>query len=398
MAYFKWHGVDLNGATQSGKTFARTEKDLDSLLLEREIALLSCTSIRPFLINRSINLDTKVHFFKQLAVLLDAGIMLPEALQILASLITNKRLQGIVCTVVADVQEGIPFAQALKRYPNVFDSLTIRMVRIGHEAGKLSYALQQLGDYLETTQRFKKKLKSAATVPLITFGFFLFVAFAIFLLVIPRFADIFNSMNKELPKITQLIIKTSTLLRSSTIILMLLALVGLFFSFRWYKKTKQGAQLVDRFILKLPWTGQLVANSSIVYFLQSVSMLLQSGVPLVLAMQISKTAVHNAVILSQINFLEKEVTAGTSLSNAMQKVPGSIFAQDLVSLAKVGEESGLLGPMLKKGAAIYLDKVNRSLSFFTRMFQPLLMIILGLLITLLIFAIYLPVFSLSNIG
>jgi len=398
MAYFKWRGIDMSGTIQEGKLFARTKKDLDSLLFEREIALLSCTSVRPFLINRSINLDAKVHFFRQLAVLLDAGVMLPEALQILASLITNKRLGGIVCTVVADVQEGVPFSQALERYPNVFDTLTIRMVRVGHEAGRLSYALQQLGDYLETTQTFKKKLKSASTVPLLTFSFFIFVAVAIFLLVIPRFADIFNTMNKDLPRVTQVIIKLSQLLRSSAVIFLLFSVIGLFFALRWYKKTKNGSELFDRFVLKLPWAGDLVKNSSIVYFLQSVAMLLQSGVPLVFAMRVSKSTITNSMLLAQVAILQKEVTAGTALSKVMQQLPNSFFAQDLVSLAKVGEESGQLGPMLKKGAAIYQEKVNRSLSFFSRIFQPLLMIILGLLITLLIFAIYLPVFSLSNIG
>jgi len=397
MAYFKWRGIDINGIVRAGKTFARTEKDLDSLLYEREIALLSCSSIRPFLATRSIALDAKIHFFRQLAVLLDSGVMLPEALQVLASLTTNKRLQGIVYTVVADVQEGVPFSQALGRYPKIFDFLTLRMVQIGHEAGRLGYALRQLGDYLETSQAFKKKLKSASTVPLLTFGFFIFIAVTIFLLVIPRFADVFGSMNKELPQVTKLIIQISELLRSSVIILFLLAFVGLFFVLRWYKKTRKGSELLDKIILKLPWVGDLVKNSSIVYFLQSVSMLLQGGLSLVFAIQISKSTITNSVLLAQVAALQKAVTAGTSFSKAMQQQPNSFFAQDLVSLAKVGEESGQLGPMLKKGANIYQSKVDRSLNFFSRIFQPMLMIILGLLITLLIFAIYLPVFSLSNV-
>ena len=397
MAYFKWRGVDLTGAIRSGKMFARSEKDLDVSLLEREVALLSCCSVRPRLVSRSIGFDAKVHFFRQLAVLLDAGVMLPEALHILASLITNEKLRDIVCCVVADVQEGVPFSEALKNYPKLFDTLTIRMVQIGQEAGRLSYALQQLGDYLETTQTFKKKLKSAATVPLLTFAFFILIAVAIFVLVIPRFSDIFTSMKKDLPQITKVIIRVSELLRSTALIFIALGFVGFFFAIRWFVKTERGSTTFDKIILKLPWAGHLVKNSSVVYFLQSVSMLLGSGVRLIKAMEVSKTTVKNSVLLQQISVLQNDVAAGTPLSVAMGRVPNSFFAQDIISLAKVGEESGQLGPMLKKGAAIYQGKVNRALKFFSTIFQPLLMIILGLLITLLIFAIYLPVFSLSNV-
>lgn len=397
MAYFKWRGVDLTGAQRTGKMFARTEKDLNSMLIEREIALLSCRTARPYFFSRSVNLNTKVHFFRQLSVLLDAGVMLPDALEILGNLIDNMKLRDVICSITADVQAGFSLSESLSGYPAIFDSLMIRMVHVGQEAGKLAPALQQLSSYLEITQTFRKKLKSASVLPLLTLGFFALIATAIFVLVIPRFADIFRSMKRELPAITRFIIRASELLRSSAVLYGLFAIALVLVGIHFYMKSMRGKETIDRNVLKIPWVGQLVKNSSLVYFLHSISMLVMSGVRLVKAMNIAAQSIKNSVLRAQVLQLEKEVTAGNSLSRAMQQLPGSLFEQDLVAIAKVGEESGRLGAMLKRGAAIYQEKVNRSLTFFSTIFQPMLMIILGLLITLLIFAIYLPVFSLSSI-
>lgn len=398
MAYFKWRGIDMTGTIRVGKTFARSEKDLNSMLLDREIALLSQTPVRPWLFARSIRLDAKIHFFRQLAVLLDAGVMLPEALQILGSLVSNMRLREVIASIASDVQEGLPLSDSLQGYPDIFDSLMVRMIRIGQEAGRLGHALEQLGDYLETTQAFRKKLKSAAILPLLTFAFFLAITFAIFVFVIPQFADIFRSMKKELPQITTIVIKISSVLRSNIVIFIAIGLILLVLSIRQYMKSPHGKITIDKLVLRVPGFGDLVKNSSLVYFLHSVSMLLGSGVRLLQAMNISNCSVKNSVVHAQVAQIEKEVAAGSSLSQSMNRIPGSLFEQDLVAITKVGEESGRLGPMLKKAAAIYQAKVDRSIAFFTTIFQPLLMIILGLMITMLIFAIYLPVFSLSNIS
>lgn len=398
MAYFKWRGIDLTGTVREGKQFARSEKELSDLLLDHEIALVSCAHARSNIFSRSISLETKITFFRQLSVLLDAGVMLPEALHILTGLIYQLRMQEILCEVAADVQEGFPLSKALEAHPETFDSLMIRMARIGQEAGTLALALAQLSDYLEATQSFRKKLKSAAMLPMLTFGFFLVIAGLLFTVIVPRFADIFHSMNKELPYLTKLIVNISQALCSSTVFYFLGALL-LFGTGIWsYAKSVKGKIELDRLVLRVPWLGDLVKNSSLVYFLHSVSMLLSGGVQLVKAMHISCKSIKNSLLQKQVAELEAEVKAGVSLSQAMKRVPGSVFEADLVAIAKVGEESGRLDVMLKKGAAIYQAKVDRAISFFSTIFQPLLMIILGLLISLLIFAIYLPIFSMSNIN
>jgi len=126
-------------------------------------------------------------------------------------------------------------------------------------------------------------------------------------------------------------------------------------------------------------------------------MLLNSGIRLVQAITISNKSVINSVLQKQLTLLQQEITAGVSLSQAMQKLNNTLFDHDIIAIAHIGQESGQLGNMLEKGAKLYQEKVNKSITFFTTIFQPLLMIILGLMILLLIFAIYLPVFNLAHI-
>jgi len=397
MAYFKWRGIDLTGTVRSVRSFARSENDLNAQLIDREIAMILCSPARPWLYARSINLSVKIHFFRQLAVLLQADVLLPDALHILGDLINNVRLREIICSTLADVQEGLPLSEALKKYPDIFDSLMVRMVRIGQESGTLGRAIQQLGDYLETTQSFRKKLKSAALLPLMTLTFFVMVVSVVFTVIIPRFADVFMSMKKELPYVTKLVINMSSLFRGRVILFFIIGLMLLIILLRQCAKSARGKIAIDMVILYIPLFGDLVKNSSLVYFLHSVSLLVDSGVQLLKAMHVSNKSIKNSFIRSHVAQLEKEVAAGNSLSQSISRMPGSLLGQDLVAMVKVGEESGALGLMLKKAAMIYQGKVDRSIAFFTTIFQPLLMVILGLLITLLVFAIYLPIFSLSDI-
>ena len=153
----------------------------------------------------------------------------------------------------------------------------------------------------------------------------------------------------------------------------------------------------DKLYINMPFVGEIYRQSFLVHFLRSVSLLLKSGVRLVPAINISKNAIKNSVIRLQVYNLELDVNAGSSLSESMVNYGDKLFPQDLIAIVKVGEESAMLDVMLERAACMYWQKISRSIFFFTTIFQPLLMIMLGLLITLLIFAIYIPIFGLANV-
>jgi len=397
MPYYSWRGVNVFGDTKKGKTFARSDTDLDKVLFGRNVALLSASNIKIRSFFYRISPEDKIHFLRQLAVLLDSGVRLPDALTILCDQVKNIQLKQVIFNVESDVLQGISFSEALAKQSNIFNEVVVQVVKVGQESGNLSKCLHQLSDHMEARRAFYKKIKSASILPLITLAFFFIVTFSLFAFVVPRFADVFSSLGKELPPLTKFILKISAFLRSN-IFLFAVAFIFLFvFLIRKYVKVKALKRMSEKMCINAPMFGQMYRQSFLVNFLRSVSMLLKGGIRLVPAIEISKSSIKNDFIKHKVCKIKQDVCAGSTLSQSMTDYGGSIFPQDLVAIVKVGEETACLDTMLDKAADMYQGKVNRSIMFFTTIFQPLLMITLGLLITLLIFAIYVPIFSLSSV-
>jgi len=398
MAYFVWKGIDLGGNEHKGKLFARTKEELDAILFKKEIAMLSCSQAKSSLfVRRSISPALKIQFFRQLSELISAGVLLPDALMVICSQTYHVKLQDVLTHVAASVQEGNSLSQALSKYPLVFEPIMVHMVHAGTESGHLVSALDMLSNYLSMIHDFKQKLRSACLVPAVTFGFFFIVALLIFILIIPHFVSMFQSVKQDLPYITHLMIGISDFLRSRYLLFTACACIVSSMLVRSFIKTERGCMLKDSVLLRLPMIGKIIQLSSLSSFLQALTMLTGGGMQLVPAMAIAQETVNNSVIKQHIRIIEHEVRSGSSLSQAMMYEPGQIFGAQAIAIIRVGEESGRLTVLLQRTAMMYQDQIKRTISAITKVINPLLMVVLGLLITFLIFAVYLPVFNLSNI-
>jgi type IV pilus assembly protein PilC len=397
MPYFSWYGVDLRGKTRTGKLFARSEKDLNSTLLKRDIAVMRCHQSAPLFLRRSIPLSCKLYFFQQLSVLLSSGILLPDALKILSEQVDHVYFQEIVGSLVDAVRSGVPLSDALNRYPAVFHGVMITMVQAGQESGSLAASLAALSDYLETDQLFRKRLLSAALGPLFTLGFFIVVSLIIFIGIIPRFATIFIAVNHDLPYLTTVLVAISSFVSSWRMLVVGVLMAMMALVAQSYVRSEQGRWTVSRWSLRMPFIGPIVKKSFVVYFLRSLALLLEGGVPLVSALAIAKGSISNKVLQEYVQDVQYEVEAGSSLSQAMAVHQEDIFGQDILAIVSVGEESGNLGSTLRRLAGHYQEKVQRMLTLITTLIQPLFMIILGVLVTLLILAVYLPIFNLAHV-
>jgi len=392
MPYYSWQGVNIFGHMKKGKVFARSDKDLDEMLFARNIALTRYKSLKISRFLGKVTVDDKIHFFRQLAILLNAGVRVPDALMILCDQARHVKCKELIFKIELDVLEGFSLSESLARYPDIFDALVVQVVKVGQESGNFGASLLQLSDYLDQRQAFYKKIKSVSLLPLITLGFFLLITFVIFLFVVPKFADVFASIGKELPVLTQYILGVSNFLRSNLFIFLLLFVVLFIFLIRKYTKVSAIKNLSDKINLKI----SMYRETFLVHFLRSISMMLKGGVRLVPAIHIASSSIKNNNIKLCVEKLEHDVSAGSSLSQAMIDYGGKLFPQDLIAIVKVGEETARLDVMLDKAADMYRQKISRSILFFTTIFQPFLMVMLGLLITLLIFAIYIPIFGLAS--
>jgi len=395
MPYFKWQGIDLVGKIRNGKIFARSFEHLDSLLLKRDIALMNYKETKPLFV-RLIGLQDKINFFERLSVLLESGVLLPQALLIIAESIQHPFLQKIILDLEKRVQAGQSLHEALLNYSSHFGSMSIHMIRVGFEVGKLPLVLKILVMHLNTGNKFLKKIRSAAFVPFLTLLFFVSITLVIFVAIMPLFSSIFESMQQEVPAMTLLLMKVSSFLRSSSAIIavIIILMVSLFIYF-WLGRERR-KKLLDCFMIKTPVFSHLVVLASNFTFFQSVAILLDGGMQLVPALKIGVDTISNHIIRAQFIPIIKSVDSGSSLSQAISMFQQRFSQTDIEAMILVGQESGQLSAMLSRIAQDYKEKAERKLFLYSSLFQPIIMIMLGIFVALLIVAVYIPILTLSS--
>lgn len=395
MPVYMWRSIDLAGNIIKGVMAARSEQELEKLLFKADKALLSCKKKRITSRLRPISLITKIDFFKQLATLISSGIFLDQALRLLAASQKHAAFRELIQDMQADVLDGYLLSDALMRHPELFDTITICLIKAGQESGQLSEALRQLCVYQEARNAFTRKVRTALFIPCITFLFFLVITLLIFIVIVPSFADMFLFSRQEIPQATQFIFALSVFLRSAQLPIACSALLALVLAIR-YMVRKAGNKLrLDAFLLHVPLLGSFIKELHLSYFFQIIAMLRKGGVPMLDSLLIARDSIENDKIKSVIDTLRFSVENGSALSDAM--IQARFFESQVIALVEVGQESGQLPFLLFQAAQVYRDKVHKFLNLITIIIQPALMLLLGVMIMLLIFAIYLPIFNLSNV-
>lgn len=399
MPYYVWKGVTLAGAISKGALCARSPEDLDTQLFKRDIALLQHQEKKiPVWQRATFDESLKIQFFGQLATLLSSGVFLAEALELVSQQMQGKpRLQEIIITISDKVQQGVSFSNALAMYPDLFDPLTIQMARVGGDTGTLGVTLSLLCEDLEMKRDIKSRVRSALLLPVLTLLFFIMVAVFVVAVILPRFSSIFALYGANLPLATQRLLALSEFMRSWQLPLAVGAVAFIVSGVAAYVRTPHGSYWWNRLVVRMPWIGSVANAYRVAPALRSIALLLGRGMPLVTALQTVRMTTTHPLLHEQCSYLEQEVAAGESLSNAVQRMPSSMFGTELSAAARVGEASGNLAPMLMRVATSHYEQVKRELLRATALVQPFLMIVLGLMIMGLIMAIYMPIFSLSQV-
>jgi len=397
MPYFAWRGVDIIGTWKVGKRFAKSAHHLDVVLFKRGIALLRVKPIRVSWFARAVNTDDKAQFFRQLSVLVDSGVLINQALELAADQVESSRLQAMIYTISHEVHEGVSLSIALRAWADVFDSMTIAQIQVGEESGNLAQALDGLAFRYEIAAEFQKKMRSALLVPLLTFLFFLAVVSFIFVAIIPRFADLFASYNQEIPPLTQVMLNISLFFQSWQALLLLGTSISCALLAYWWARSSHGKPMCDRLLMHMPIIGRFIHDTFMGSFFQSLSMLLAGGLRLVPAMHLIARGTENLVCRQRVLDLERILQEGGSLSQALVSQPDDFFSPEAIALVIVGQESGRLVPMLSRLSQVYHRRLFGRLDLYVALVQPVCMILLGLLVTALVFAVYGPIFNIANL-
>ncbi|MEX0588095.1 MAG: type II secretion system F family protein [Cyanobium sp.] len=333
----------------------------------------------------------KAVFASKMAALVNAGVPIVRSIDLMASQQKMPLFKRALQSISLEISQGISLGQALRRWPNVFDKLSIAMVEAGEAGGVLDDSLKRLAKLLEDNAKLQNQIKGAMGYPVAV----LFIAISVFLgmtiFIIPTFAGIFDGLGAELPWFTQMMVDLSSLLRSTFSLYLIIGLVIAVYLFGRFYATPIGRRRVDAIVLKIPLFGELIQKTATAQFCRTFSSLTRAGVPILMSLDIVREITNNSIISDAISNSRQDVLQGIPLSIALGRM--KVFPDMSISMLSIGEETGEMDAMLSKVADFYEDEVEATVKALTSMLEPAMIVLVGGIVASILLAMYLPMFS-----
>lgn len=332
-------------------------------------------------------------FTRQLATLIAAGLPIMRALAILQMQVPTVLFKRKVARIAEDIEQGNMLSDALAKHPKVFDSTYVNMVRAGEIGGALEAILMKIADYLEKRQEMMAKIRSAVMYPIIVLFMAVMIVGFILLVVMPHFKVIYDQLGAELPWLTQMLIDVSSLLATHTL-WVVVGIAAVVWCMRRLYATREGKYLIDRLMLKVWVFGELQRKIAIARFADTFATLISAGVPVLQVIDIVRETSGNAVVSRAVAEVYESVREGNTIHEPLSRC--EVFPPLVVQMVAVGEEVGAIDQMLQKVAEAYERDVDLTISALTSLLEPILIVLLGIMIGVVVVALYLPMFQLVN--
>ncbi len=396
---YQWSGKTLKGVVETGEITAGTKEEVISQLRRRNIIPTTIVE-KPkktgaFGFGGRVTDKDIVVFTRQFSTMIDAGLPLVQALDVLSTQVENKSFSRTLQQVKVDVEAGSTYADALKKHPKTFNELYVNMVAAGEAGGILDTILNRLAAYIEKAMKLKKKVKGALVYPLVVTTIAALVIAVIMIWVVPTFSKMFAQMGGTLPLPTRIVINSSNFIAGIGGLMVAGAIVVIIVAFIQIRRTYKGKRITDKIFLKLPIFGTLLNKVAVAKFTRTLGTLVSSGVPILDGLEITAKTSGNTIVEDAIMEVRKGVVAGKTLAEPITKA--KVFPPMVTHMIAVGESTGALDAMLAKIADFYDDEVDAAVSNLTAMMEPLLMVFLGSAVGFIVIAMYLPIFKLITL-
>jgi type IV pilus assembly protein PilC len=341
----------------------------------------------------SIKMRDIVIFTRQFSTMINAGLPLVQALDILAQQSENPALKDVTRQVVFDVESGNTLADAMRKHPKAFTELYVNMVAAGEAGGILDTILMRLAVFMEKNDALIRKVKGAMIYPAVIVSVAAIAITVLLIFVIPTFQTMFESANIALPLPTRIVIGMSHALKSYWYVV-LGAMIATFVSIKKYYQTPNGKLTIDRTLLKMPVLGDVLRKSAVSRFTRTLGTLISSGVSILDGLEITAKTSGNRVIQDAIMESRASIAGGETIAAPLKK--SQVFPPMVISMIAVGEQTGGLDEMLSKIADFYDEEVDAAVSGLLALMEPLMIVFLGVVVGGMVVAMYLPIFDMVN--
>ncbi|RJR25466.1 type II secretion system F family protein [Candidatus Microgenomates bacterium] len=399
MATYTYRAKDAKGNDVAGDVEARDQKQAIAILKEKHVYPFSIKekneSFFEYLFKKFFKKTSVAEvatFTRQLATMINAGLPLTEALLILKSQ-GSSEVNKAAAEILRDVEGGSTLADSMARFPKIFSSVYIALVKAGESAGVLDNILNRLADNLEAQREFKAKVKGALIYPAIVISGMVVVMFIMMIFVIPKLTSLYEEFDAELPQTTEILISISNFMVNFWW-LFLVGIVGASYLYRMVSSQKEGKRRIDQIKFRIPIFGTLHTNVILAELTRTLGLLVGAGVSIIEALTISAGAADNVMIEEGIMVANKQVEKGLPLSEAIGENP--LFPQIVSQMISVGEETGKMDEVLLKVSKYFQSESEESLKGLTSAIEPLIMVLLGVGVGFMVIAIIMPIYNLTS--
>ncbi len=404
MPVFSWEGKNAAGKRVKGELEARDVQAAFNLLksqhilpnasrikkkgqgLEREIKVPG--------MGPKVRSSDIVIFTRQFSTMIEAGLPLVQALDVLSKQSDNQAFKQVLIGVKETVEGGGSLTEGLARHPKVFDDLFVNMVSAGENAGILDVVLERLARHLEKSLKLRREVKTAMIYPAVVIAAATIVTAVLLIFVIPTFAELFEDFGAALPLPTQMVINLSNFVVDN-VLLIFGSVAALGFLFFRFQKTQRGKEVLHPIALKLPIFGNIINKVALARFTRTLGTMLSSGVPVLEALTICAKTSGNQVVERDVLRARTAISEGKSMSEPLSE--SGVFTPMVVQMIKVGEATGALDSMLQKIADFYEDEVDNAVAAMKQLIEPVMILVLGVLVGGLVIAMYLPIFKMGAV-
>ena len=389
------------GVIQKGAVEAASEKQASAMLyrhgltvlsLEPEEVTLPLDSFFPFL-NR-VSRKELVLFSRQFATLINSKVPIIQSLDILSEQISSKKLREAIGVMASDIEGGKKLSDSISKFPNIFSSLYINLIRSGELSGSLDESLTFLADQEERDYDLASKIKGAMTYPIFIVSAIVIVGGLMFTFVLPQMIGMLQEAEVELPVTTKILIFLTDAIQNYWW-LMAMASVGVVVGFHFYVRSPAGRFVWDQLKIKTPIMGPLLRNIYMSRFSRNLATLVIGGIPIVKSLNTVAEIVGNTIYKNIIKDAAKQVETGKSMADVFEKE--NQMPKIVTQMVRIGEQTGSLGEILGKLADFYDKEVERTLNTLTTLLEPIIMLLLGMAVAVMVAGILLPIYNLASI-
>ncbi|MBM7557521.1 type II secretion system F family protein [Halanaerobacter jeridensis] len=404
MAQFDYQAIDEQGQEVTGTIEALDTAEAKRKLQSQQLYVfeLKVAGTKPEkeeVALKKFNLlqqqDHVLSFTKQLSNLLAAGIQLGEALEIIAQLTAASEFSGVVKEIYNSIKGGQNFAEALEEHPEYFSKAYIGMIKAGEEGGFLDLSCQRLSQDLENNKQLKSFMITSLIYPIVLIIVTILAVIVMITYVLPKFVSIYENYDSSLPYLTELLLQTSQFMTRFGLLigLGLLLLVALIY---FYYQQKRAKEKIDAWLLQIPLLGNLLSLVNVTKIARNLGTMLESGVPLLKALQFSQHVTNNAVLKKALAESSQRVKKGSNLAEALEE--SKVFSPLMIHMTGIGERTGKLPAMLLQLADNFEESYRGSLEKIMKIFEPVIILVMGIVIGLIVVAMLLPILNINTIS